>query len=70
MAKKMATVTREGDRLEELKNLALVLAKRIDGDDGSHSLAQLARQYRETIAEIDALKGDRDGGDGLDALLG
>ena len=64
----MVDVTRDGTRLEQLKQLALELASQIDSPDDNHSMAQLARQYRETIAEIAFLEGD-DANDDLDALL-
>ena len=63
----MVDVTRNGTRLEQLKQLALELAAQIDSPD-DHSMAQLSRQYRETIAEIAYLEGD-DADDDLDALL-
>ena len=65
---KMVEVTRDGTRLDQLKQLALELAAQIDNPDDNHSMSQLARQYRETIAEIDYLEGD-DADDDLDALL-
>ena len=63
-AKKMATVTSEGSRLERLENLALILAKQIDicakdAVDGPKTMPQLSRQYRETIKEIEEIKGER-----------
>jgi hypothetical protein len=64
----MVQVTRNGTRLEQLRQLALELAAQIDSPDDNHSMAQLARQYRETIAEIAFLEGD-DADDELDALL-
>ena len=48
----MADVTSDGTRLEQLRNLALVIAAEIDSGGEGHSMAQLARQYRETIREI------------------
>lgn len=65
---KMVEVTRDGTRLDQLRQLALELAAQIDSPDDNHSMAQLARQYRETIAEISFLEGD-DVEDDLDALL-
>ena len=65
---KMVEVTRDGTRLDQLRQLALELAAQIDSPDDNHSMAQLARQYRETIAEIAFLEGD-DADDDLDALL-
>ena len=64
----MVDVTRDGTRLEQLKQLAIELASQIDSPDDNHSMAQLARQYRETIAEIAYLEGD-EADDDLDALL-
>lgn len=64
----MVEVTRSGTRLEQLKQLALELAAQIDSPDDKHSMAQLARQYRDTIADIAFLEGD-DTDDDLDALL-
>ena len=64
--KKMATVASNGNRLEQLENLALILAKQIDlcleGDsDGAKNMPQLSKQYRETIKEIEEIKGmDKD----------
>ena len=68
MSESMKAVTLRWRRLDSLKNLALVLAESIDYADGTHSMAQLARQYRETIAEIEALEGGG-GDDALDAAL-
>jgi len=58
--KTMVDVTKDGTRLEQLKTLALVIAESIDSGDESHSMAQLARQYRETIREIAELEGEDD----------
>lgn len=57
---KMTDVTVNGTRLEQLKTLALVIAESIDMGDESHSMAQLARQYRETVREIAELEGEAD----------
>lgn len=43
----------KGGRLEELKNLKLVLAAAIDGYSDPKALPQLAKQYRETVREIE-----------------
>ena len=72
---RMVDVTRDGTRLEQLRALALVIAESIDMGDESHSMAQLARQYRETVREIAELEGEADddivsrlvGGAGADA---
>lgn len=57
---RMADVTKDGTRLEQLKALALVIADSIDSGDENHSMAQLARQYRETIREISELENEPD----------
>lgn len=44
-----------GDRLTALKALAEELAARMDSTDDVRTIASLARQYRETLADIDEL---------------
>lgn len=66
---RMADVTKDGTRLEQLKTLALVIANTIDTGDESHSMAQLARQYRETIREIAELEAEYDDGDIISQLI-
>lgn len=61
-AKKMATVTNEGNRLQQLENLSIILAKQIDicakdAVNGSKAMPQLSKQYRETIKEIEEIRG-------------
>jgi len=56
----MVNVTKKGTRVQQLKALALVIAESIDYGDETHSMAQLARQYRETIREIAELENDAD----------
>lgn len=59
--KKMSTVTANGDRLDQLENLARILAAQIDRcaaePDSAKTMPQLARQYRETIREIEEIRG-------------
>ena len=66
---RMVDVTKDGTRLEQLKALALVIADTIDMGDESHSMAQLARQYRETIREIAELEAEYDDGDIISQLI-
>ncbi len=66
----MRDVTKNGSRLEQLRALALVIAEQIDSGDESHSMAQLARQYRETIREIAELEAENDDGDIISRLIG
>ena len=57
------------DRLEQLKQLAKILAENIDMCDSMRDLAALSRQYRETLAEIDALENGEDSDDEIAALI-
>lgn len=73
-AKKMATVTGNGSRLEQLENLAKVLAKQIDVcanglEDGAKLMPPLAKQYRETIKEIEEIRGVADDDDEISQIL-
>lgn len=68
-AKSMREVTESGTRLDQLRNLALVLAGEIDTGGDGHSMAQLVRQYRETIKEISELEGDDGDIDEIAAIL-
>lgn len=72
--KKMATVASNGNRLEQLENLVLILAKQIDlcseGDsDGAKNMPQLSKQYRETIKEIEEIRGMEKDDDEIGEIL-
>lgn len=56
-------------RLEQLKDLLKVLAREIDKKPGARDLAQLSRQYRETLAEIEEIKGTGDDDDEIGEIL-
>lgn len=66
---KMKTVTARGTRLQKLKNLAAVLAESIDECESLRILPQLAKQYRETIREIEEIEGAEHHGDEIGAIL-
>ncbi len=66
---KMVEVTRSGTHREQLEQLAMELAAQIDSPDDKHSMAQLARQYRETIREIAELEEEDDDGDAIAKLI-
>ena len=73
-AKKMTTVTATGSRLEQLKNLSKILANQIDicsanHDDGPKLMPQLSRQYRETIREIEEIRGMEKDDDEIGEIL-
>ncbi len=73
-ARKMATVTASGTRLEQLENLAIILAKQIDMctgelDDSMKTVPQLVKQYRETIKEIEEIRGMEKDDDEIGEIL-
>lgn len=57
------------DRLEQLKKLSMILAENINVCDSMRDLAALARQYRETIREIDELENGEDTNDEIAAII-
>lgn len=61
---RMVEANASGDRLTALRALAAELSELMDGTVDVRSMASLARQYRETLSDIDALSGadDDDGG--------
>lgn len=66
--KKLKTVTCKGTRLEQLKVLARILADKLDNPEEQNT-AQLAKQYRETIYEIEEIEGMNDSDDELSRIL-
>ena len=44
-------------RVEQLKELLSILAGQIDSKPGARDMAGLARQYRETLKEIEEIEG-------------
>lgn len=71
--KSMAGVTRNGSRLEQLENLAVILARQMDEctnlQEGPRLMPQLAKQYRETVREIEEIKGMEDTDDEIGEIL-
>lgn len=65
----MKSVTARGTRLEQLKTLARVLAVNIDSCKDAKTLPQLAKQYRETIREIEEIEGAADDTDEVSEIL-
>lgn len=65
----MKSVTARGTRLEQLKTLARVLAVNIDSYKDAKTLPQLAKQYRETIREIEEIEGAADDTDEISEIL-
>lgn len=58
-----------GTRLEQLKELLRILADEIDKRPGARDLAQLSRQYRETIKEIEEIEGANNNDDAVAKIL-
>lgn len=65
----MKSVTAKGDRLRQLKTLAWVLAANIDTCDDARALPALAKQYRETVREIEEIEGTQNHGDEISELI-
>lgn len=55
-------------RLEKLKELEVELYGRMSEADDK-SIASIAKQYRETIKEIEEIEGNEDNGDEIAKLL-
>ena len=64
----MQDVTKES-RLEQLKELLMILAKEIDDGPGARDMASLAKQYRETLEEIELIEGNDGDEDEIAKLL-
>ena len=65
----MKSITTRGTRLEQLKTLAKVIAASIDACKDDRALPQLAKQYRETIREIEDIEGGEQDGDEIGEIL-
>jgi len=59
----------DGTRLEQLKELLRILADEIDARPGARDLAQLSRQYRETLKEIEEIEGAEQNDDDISEIL-
>lgn len=59
----------ETNRLTQLKALRDALAEKINENPGARDLAQLAKQYREILKEIEEIEGGDNGEDEIDKLL-
>lgn len=65
----MKSITARGDRLKQLKALAKVLACSIDACKDARALPQLAKQYRDTVREIEEMEGAPSDDDEVGAIL-
>ena len=59
---------KEGSRLEKLEALAERIANELDESSGA-TVARLAKEYRETVDEIEILKEEEDNDDEIGELL-
>lgn len=67
--RKLSTATKTGTHLDQLKTLASILAKAIDDPAENDNVASLARQYRDTINEIEAIEGTDSNDDDIAGIL-
>ena len=69
---KMTNTRPDGGTLPEhtLSSLKLVLAAAIDGYSDPKALPQLAKQYRETVREIEEIEGAANSEDEIGEILG
>lgn len=65
----MMLSTIDEDRATQLKALLEILAQEIDDKPGARDMASLARQYRETLREIEELEGVTNEDDEIGAIL-
>ena len=65
----MISNTIHSDRLTQLKSLLEILAEAIDRKPGARDLAQLSKQYRETLREIEELEAAENIDDPISDLL-
>ena len=65
----MMQTTIGDSRVEQLKELLLILAKEIDDKPGARDMASLAKQYRETLKELDESEGNDGDEDEIAKLL-
>lgn len=66
----MLTEKNNATRLEKLKELLEILAEAIDQRPGARDLAQLSKQYRETVKEIEEIEGAGGNDDEIGEILG
>lgn len=59
----------KSDRLTQLRELLEELAEAIDRKPGARDLAQLSKQYRETLKEIQELEMSQGSGNEIDSIL-
>ncbi len=70
MRRKLQTAAKKDNHLDQLKTLSVILAKAIDEtQDNPERLAPLAKQYRETVREIEEIEGANAGDDEIGNII-
>lgn len=69
MRGKLTTITRRGDPLEMLKKLAVILAEKLETATDEKIVAQLAKQYLDTIGKIAEMEGTNETDDEIGEIL-
>lgn len=65
----LSKIVNKKPRLAQLKVLLGILAERIDESPGARDLAQLSRQFRETLQEIEEIEGAAQNDDDIAEIL-
>ena len=65
----LGDIVNKESRLAQLKALLQILAETIDTRPGARDLAQLSRQYRETLVEIEEIEGAEQNDDDIAEIL-
>ena len=65
----LGEIVNKESRLAQLKALLQILAETIDTRPGARDLAQLSRQYRETLVEIEEIEGAEQNDDDIAEIL-
>lgn len=65
----LTEIVNNGTRLDQLRELLEILADEIDKRPGARDLAQLSRQYRETLKEIEEIEGAQQNDDDISEIL-
>lgn len=65
----LTEIVNNGTRLDQLRELLEILADEIDKRPGARDLAQLSRQYRETLKEIEEIEGAEQNDDDISEIL-
>lgn len=62
-------INTDGTRIVQLRAIVEILADKINENPGARDLAQLVKQYRETLKEIEEIEGVDHGEDEIEKIL-